>query len=77
LRNISKSYSCAAVGTASAFVIDVKKPTHRVERRKHDQLVGLDRRKYDDDLAERITGGVRTWSSERADRSPFVKRRPK
>jgi hypothetical protein len=54
---------------------DVKKLVHPVERRKHEQAVGLDRRKHDDDFAERMTGGVRTWSSERADRSPFIKRR--
>jgi hypothetical protein len=54
--------------------MDVKKPVHQVERRKHDHAVGLDRRKQDADFAERMTGGVRTWSSERAERSPFVKR---
>jgi hypothetical protein len=53
----------------------VKKAVHPVERRKHDQYVGLDRRRHDDDFAERMTGGVRTWSSERAGRSPFVKKR--
>ena len=31
-------------------------------------------RHLDDDLAERMTGGVRTWSAERAGRSPFVKK---
>jgi len=53
----------------------VKKSVHPVERRKHDQPVGLDRRRYDDDFAERMTGGIRMWSSERANRSPLVKKR--
>jgi hypothetical protein len=57
------------------LIVDVKKSGHPVERRKHDQYVGLDRRKHDDDFAERMTCGVRTWSSERAERSPFIKRR--
>jgi hypothetical protein len=43
----------------------VRKSVYRFERRKHDQAVGLDRRKHDDDLAERIIGGVRTWSPKR------------
>jgi hypothetical protein len=54
----------------------VKKVSHPVERRKHDQWVSLDRRKYDDDLAERMTCGVRTWSSQKAERSPFIKKSP-
>jgi len=53
----------------------VKKPPDQVERRKHDHAVGLDRRKHDVDFAERMTGGVRTWSPERTERSPFIKRR--
>jgi hypothetical protein len=53
----------------------VQKSAHAVERRKRDQPVVLDRRRQDIDIAERITGGIRTWSSERADRSPFIKSR--
>jgi hypothetical protein len=56
------------------LIVGVKKTVHPIERRKHDRPVGLDRRRYDDDFAERMTGGVRTWASERADRSPFIKR---
>jgi hypothetical protein len=52
----------------------VKTTGYPVDRRKHDQYVGLDRRKHDDDLAERMTGGVRTWSSQQPDRSPFIKK---
>jgi hypothetical protein len=44
------------------------------ERRKQNRAVGIDRRKDEAELAERITGGVRTWSPERGRRSPFVKR---
>jgi len=54
----------------------VKKPTDQVERRKHNHWVSLDRRKHDDDLAERMTCGVRTWSSQQAERSPFIKKSP-
>jgi hypothetical protein len=55
-------------------IIYVKHWARPVERRKHDRPVSLDRRKYDDDLAERVTGGVRTRSSQRAERSPFIKK---
>jgi hypothetical protein len=52
----------------------VKKSVYRFERRQHDQAVALDRRKHDDDLAERIIGGVRTWSPDAPDRAPIIKR---
>jgi hypothetical protein len=40
----------------------MKKSACRSERRKHDHDVTLDRRKHDDDFAERMGGGIRTWS---------------
>ena len=40
----------------------MKKSAYRSERRKHDHDVTLDRRKHDDDFAERMVGGIRTWS---------------
>jgi hypothetical protein len=67
--------SRARVGITPAWLVDVKKSGHPVERRKHDQYVGLDRRKHDDDFAERMTCGVRTWSPGPAERSPFIKSR--
>ena len=54
----------------------MKKSAYRSERRKHDQAVGLDRRKHDDDLAERMIGGVRTWSPKRPERPPLPKQDP-
>ena len=40
----------------------MKKYADRFERRKHDHVVMLDRRRADDDFAERMVGGVRTSS---------------
>jgi hypothetical protein len=57
------------------LIVCVKQVTHPVERRKHERPVVLDRRRQDIDFAERITGGIRMWSSERAERSPFIKTR--
>jgi hypothetical protein len=67
-------YSCGLVGITSADGISVKKSPDQVDRRKHNQWVSLDRRKHDDDLAERMTCGIRTWSSQKAGRSPFIKK---
>jgi hypothetical protein len=55
----------------------VKNDHQPVERRKHDRPVGLDRRRHDEDFAERMTGGIRTYSSERFRHSAPVKRRHK
>jgi hypothetical protein len=52
----------------------VKKATERVERRKHEQWVGLDRRRHDDDFAERMTGGIRASASDRQGHVPQVKK---
>jgi hypothetical protein len=49
-------------GTAYALVRSVKKSAYRFERRKHDLVVSLDRRKHDDDFAERMVGGIRASS---------------
>jgi hypothetical protein len=48
-----------AFGITFATNAGVKKAPGRDERRRHDQRVTLDRRKHDDDLAERMAGGVR------------------
>ena len=42
----------------------MKKSAYRFERRKHEYTVALDRRKHDDDIAERMVGGIRAWSSK-------------
>jgi hypothetical protein len=52
----------------------VKKADHPLDRRKHDHRVGLDRRKHDDDLAERMVGGIRTWSPSQRDDRPSPKK---
>jgi len=62
------------LGITPASILDVDKSNHPVERRKSDRPVGLDRRRHDDDFAERMTGGIRTWSPERSERSPFIKK---
>jgi hypothetical protein len=66
-------YRCARVGITTALKSEVKNEAPPVERRKHDRAVGLDRRRYDDDFAERMTGGIRMWSSERSRRSSSAK----
>jgi hypothetical protein len=40
----------------------MKKSADPFERRKHDHVVMLDRRRADDDFAERRGGGIRTSS---------------
>ena len=42
----------------------MKKSAYRFERRKHDHAVMLDRRRHDDDFAERMVGGIRTSSGK-------------
>jgi hypothetical protein len=53
---------------------NVKKSEYRFERRKREFAVALDRRRHDDDFAERMVGGIRTWSPK-APHQPSPKRK--
>jgi hypothetical protein len=53
----------------------VKNEAQSNNRRKRDRYVGLDRRRYDDDFAERITGGIRLAAPDRSERLSTDKRR--
>jgi hypothetical protein len=52
----------------------VKKAAHPVERRKHDHRVIVDRRRQDEDFAERMAGGIQAWSPQAVHPEPFLKK---
>jgi hypothetical protein len=63
-----------AIGITSALKNSVKKALAPVDRRKHEQWVGVDRRRQDADFAERMAFGVRAWSAAPANQSPLIKK---